>query len=292
MDKSTSNLVATHSTNTSGKNMDNSENNMNLSPAALAQFLDLIGPLLKDSKDDKVVHVGPWVVDAKDRFESFGIPEQYWVTLAKMKLPSQVNNEFMEWAIMNERNKKDWNAFEEFLLKKYAGVANQLDAFIKWSNLVPPRNSQEFDNFIENFKLLAIMAKLDPTSPHCAMNFLIRMPNSILQRMMANANDKTAITLESVISYGRAHFTAMKIRDDANKMEVDMITTSNHQTEETNVKAINYVRPGRNLPQYEWFKTLVTRQEFDQRLASRLCIGCGERHFWRNCPKNPKGQQN
>ena len=144
-----------------GENTTTSDSNtMTLSPTTLAQFLDLIDPLLADSKNDKVVHVGPWVADAKDRFESFGIPEQYWVTLAKMKLPSQVNNEFIEWTMMNERNKKDWNAFEEFLLKKYAGVANQLDAFIKWSKLVSPTNSQEFDNFIENFKLLAIMAKL------------------------------------------------------------------------------------------------------------------------------------
>jgi len=80
----------------------------------------------------------------------------------------------------------------------------------------------------------------------------------------------------------------MKIRDDANKMEVDMIATVDHQADETSVKAVKYIRSGRNLPQYKWFKNLVTRQKFDQRLASRLCIGCGERHLWRNCPKNPK----
>jgi len=272
--------------------------NIILSPTTLASFLNLIDPLLSDNKNDKTVHVGPWIADAKDRFESFGIPKNYWVTLAKMKLPAQVNNEFNEWTVNNEYDKKSWTIFEEFLLKKYAGVANQLDAFIKWTNLTPPKNNKEFDNFIEEFKLLATMARIDPLSPHCAMNFLTRMPNSILQRMMANVNDKTTITLDSVVSYGRAHFAALRVREDNSKMEVDIISTTNYdssKTDEANVKAIQYqgrTQEPRKSLQYEWFKNLVTRQEFDQRLANRVCIGCGERHLWRNCPKNPKVRQN
>jgi len=282
-----------------GENTTTSDSNtMTLSPTTLAQFLDLIDPLLSSDKNEKIVHVGPWLADAKDRLESFGIPESYWVTLTKMKLPSQVSNEFNEWTVTNDRDKKGWGSFEEFLLRKYAGVANQLDAFIKWTNLASPRNDKEFDNFIENFKLLAMMAKLDPLSPHCAMNFLTRMPNSILQRIMANANDKTSITLESVISYSRAHFTALKIKDENNKMMVDMISTTEKDKESSSdvrVQAVQYQRrpyEPRKLPQYEYFKNLVTRQEFDQRLADRVCIGCGEKHLWRNCPKNPKGRQN
>ncbi|KAJ1910935.1 hypothetical protein H4219_006089 [Mycoemilia scoparia] len=260
-----------------------------LSPEVLSRFLDLISPLMSEGKSDKTVHVGPWLADTKDRLESFSILPNYWVMLAKMKLPSLVNNEYNEWAATNTKDKKEWDVFEEFLLRKYAGVANQLDAFLKWSSLASPRNAKEFDKFIEDFKLLATMAKLDPASTHCAMNFLSRMPNTIVQRMMANANDQTTITLESVISYSRAHFTALQMRDESNKMDINAISTIKDETPRvTHVEAVQYQR----LPKYEWFKNVVTKDKFDDRLARRVCIGCGERHLWRNCPKHPKARQN
>jgi hypothetical protein len=174
------------------------------------------------------------------------------------------------------KNSEDWDILEEYLLRKYSGVANVIDAYQQWWMLTPPSDKETFEKYIEDFRLYGQMAKIDINHMSFALSLLVRLPRSVMQQMIRTSGQDEVITIEEVITTARAYFSSVKrpryVSQGSQAMEVDMIRGD----------------PNRKVPPYYIFSRFLSKEEYNRRLTGNLCLGCGEGHQWKDCPIRPK----
>ena len=235
----------------------------------------LVSDLVSQDKDIKVVNVGPWLLDTRETFISFEVPESMRVSLALFGIPLDKRTEFRVWCSRNERDTHEWASLEEFLIKTYSGAVSTFDAFTRVFHLDVPNSVEELDTYVDKFKMYINRLGLSLDNKYVAMGFLIKLPSEFQAMVLSTATSDTRFNLDAIMAQAYTHFRAKEMVKPE-RMDVDALATRGNS---------------RSPPSYSAFKAWVTRKEYDDRLAARTCLGCGGRHRWVACDKHPKGRK-
>ncbi|KAI8319829.1 hypothetical protein GQ54DRAFT_299068 [Martensiomyces pterosporus] len=177
----------------------------------IAEYKWLVSDLVIKDKEMEAAYVRAWLMDTKETFNSFEVPDSVRVSLALLGIPWLKDNRFAAWCMDNKRDKEDWGALEEFLTADYTNAAFRFDAFVRWKNLAPPKSSKELDSFVERFKPLAEMAGMKLDCKFVAMQFIIKMPLELQSRALAAPDNSAIFNLDSAIAQARSHFYIMEM---------------------------------------------------------------------------------
>jgi Ty3 transposon capsid-like protein len=250
-----------------------------------------------------------WIDHLTLLFEENNLEKEKWLGRALLNVSSKIAADFTSFKNINpiKNNESKWNYFIKFLQSNYGHISSVDDAMEKLKTIKLENDIYLFNN---SFRRLIAQVGWQPDSPATISFYRCTLPNHISKELIVMKPE----TLSIAMAIAQNTFKAYNIgrinnqnldnnsgsytdRDDSH-MDIDKLNISPSRHQQLNNRN-NYQKTFRNNNsyrhrnndnnrrlRYEWFKDVITKDQYYDRLKKGLCVLCSSWvHTTYNCPE-------